>query len=201
MIRLLTLLSILFSIISCNKIESRVKYSRLNKKDSITYIYNDKNFTGIAFREYDNGELEFEKKYLGGKLYGYSSFWYVNGQQQKLSYYKFGEIDFSEPHYQWYRNGHKRLEIIPFENKLSIKMYHENGKISSETIFHSSDYNNVEFTLYDENENRIESSFKEYLLFLKEFQRLDFGYKPELKDSSEFKSRLKDSLKQKNNWH
>ena len=84
---------------------------------------------------YENGNIEYQAKYLNGKLDGLSTTWHLNGKISSESYYNNGL-----PHGAWkkYHENGKILYYVEYEfGKKNGKeqWYYNNGMIQSEQNF------------------------------------------------------------------
>ena len=88
--------------------------------------YNDDQlFSGITYSKYENGELEFEKRYKNGQLNGLTKIYYENGQLNIREKIKSGKLIKCK---YWYESGKLKGKSGYFKEKEFIKHWHENGK-------------------------------------------------------------------------
>ena len=148
--------------------EKEILFNNLELRDSI-YYYNGELFNGLAKEYYPSGSLKSEK-------------FFNRGQQNGISR-------------TYFENKQKMQEIKPIGNQggFLVLTWHRNGQMSSRTLLKNNIANDVEFELWDSTGNKVESSFQEWLLFLKS-QGKDFGFIPQEEDSNKIRSSIRDSL-------
>ena len=103
--------------VGCNLYgQIRVHSDSLNWNSDERVYYEGKLFSGIVFKEYENGQLEYEGNYKDGKEDGLGKRWYESGQLMFEMNYKDGKRDGIIKH--WLENGKLGGEQV-FKNGLS----------------------------------------------------------------------------------
>ncbi|TWH50377.1 toxin-antitoxin system YwqK family antitoxin [Dulcicalothrix desertica] len=109
----------------------RVSISELDYSDYHVYIYQGKDFTGIAYENSNSGQLLAENSYVDGVLQGISREWYENGQLHYEYYYESGALDGLCK--EWYESGQLKIECLyKFGIIISKKQWNEDGKLIEE---------------------------------------------------------------------
>ena len=129
----LLLLSLL--IIGCSK---SIDDSLLIDNSGLMYLPNsDKAFTGKAYRNYKNGNTEYEGTYEDGRVEGLVTMWYQGGQKKAEQKFQSGEIDGLGV--TWYVNGQKKSEQYLEGDKLVglSTLWYENGQKKEEKNYNN----------------------------------------------------------------
>lgn len=120
--------------ISCRN-ELRIEIEKLKTADSLSYFYDNKPFTGIAFKEYTISKLHYEKQFRDGKQNGIITFWYENGE--KKSEGKYINNSLNGKFISWYENGKIKQNYISMSGKILGQEleYYNNGQMKDSSHF------------------------------------------------------------------
>ena len=134
--KLLSLLSVLFSISIGFGQKSDTKESYLNK--NINYYDNGEKWSEGNYKEgkidglytfyYKNGQKSYEENYKDGIKVGLWTGWDQNGQKSSERFYKNGKVEGLENY--WYQSGREYRELTYSNNELiSSKEWNEDGSV------------------------------------------------------------------------
>lgn len=100
-------------------------------RDGVTYLWEGKPFTGIAFEEDTEGDLISETSYVNGIQDGFEKRWFSEDRQESYC-----EIKFNRPHgafVYWYPSGKIKLEgKSELGSVLFSRKYDETGNLIEE---------------------------------------------------------------------
>lgn len=111
-----------------------IKEEYIKTTNYITY-YDGEPYTGVLFRNYENGQLKFKSIFKDGRVNGLCEDYYENGQLHKKENYKDGMLNgLSETYYE---NGQPRRKSEWKKDELdkTYEEYFENGQLEFESIF------------------------------------------------------------------
>ena len=109
--------------------QTRVNQDKLEEKNGLQY-YESNLFTGVSFRLFPDGDLEFESELKDGKPNGVIKKWYTNGRLKSEWYYEDG-LSHGE-HKCYFENGELK-EKFNYKNGKQHgiqRLWQKNGSIS-----------------------------------------------------------------------
>ena len=117
--------------------------------DDLVYAPNEeKPFTGVVVKHYENGNKEWEKRYKNGTMFDVTE-WYKSGQKRKEQISKDAK---SGQGTSWHRNGQKKEEVTFVDGLICGKrrIWHQNGEMRFEGSYKNGQRDG-EWTWWDEN--------------------------------------------------
>ncbi|WP_130889848.1 toxin-antitoxin system YwqK family antitoxin [Fusobacterium ulcerans] len=148
----LILIMFLLTLTGCGKERIEDNSKREIKNDKIYVIGENKPYTGVFIKKYENGDLAKINRFKNGILHGKQETYYKDGQLALIDVCKNGQLDGA--HKGYYENRNLKTEATYRNGKYngSVRVYYENGQLWSE-----SKYKNGEkiapTNWYDENGN------------------------------------------------
>lgn len=133
--KILGIVMLLLILTSCGK-ERIEEISKLEKRDGINYVIGeDKPYTGIFIKRYENRNTYIEARFKNGLLHGETKIYFENGDLAATSIYANDKLDGN--HKKYYTNGNIKVETM-YKNgnrEGKHKTYYENGNIEGEIIY------------------------------------------------------------------
>lgn len=130
--KILLILIVSMSLISCGEPEQSINREQLQERNEVKYEVNQETpYTGKVIDYYENGQIQSKENYKDGKLNGERITYYENGQIEYKENYKGGEYEGES--FSYYKNGqvsYKRL-YKNGEREGIQTYYHYNGQIES----------------------------------------------------------------------
>jgi len=114
--------------------QTRVNQNKLEEKDGLKY-YDSNLFTGVSFRLFPDGELEFESELKDGKPNGVIKKWYETGRLKSEWYYEDGLSH--GLHKCYFENGELK-EKFNYKNGRQDgiqRIWQKNGSIKQESNY------------------------------------------------------------------
>ena len=135
-----------------------VDYPQLQDRNGIAYLPNEeKPFTGVENRRYENGQKKYEATLKDGKLSGLIH-WHPNGQKAMEAIFKDGKKEGLMT--SWYENGQKHWEATYKDNKIvSAIVWKPNGEKCPDT--NVVDGNGIQYAYHGNGQKHIEETFKD----------------------------------------
>ena len=143
---LLCLLAFTSFITGCG--ETVIDAEKMQERGDLVYTVNqEKPFTGVVVKRYENGQKDWEQRYKGGVKSGRWIEWYDNGQMYSEGSYKDGLKVGKWT--KWYENGQKGVEANYIDGKLHGQWtsWSHDGQLWKEKTYeydHVIDYKNYQ---------------------------------------------------------